>query len=144
MTTSTPPMAQPLIPPLSSPSITLETPTASCMIPSHSNALTSTPTSWPSLQLGMSSWLRASKGIETLWLMSTSRSNFHFSVLTLYLTHLLRGDIITLQNPHAIPTQFVKPPANANVEKAVTKPNPAVTQKKAPLPCELRLTRSLA
>ena len=76
--------------------------------------------------------------------MSTSKSNLYFSHLARHLTVLLRGDIITLQNPHAIPVPTVKAPANANKEKAVTKATPAVPQKKAALPCELYLKGSLA
>jgi hypothetical protein len=119
------------------------------MIQSRLNPSTSTPILSPLRQRGMSSWQKALKVALILSMMSVSRSiSFAVAVVTLFSTSH-REDVITLQNPHGLPSASV-PITSASVtqkDKVVATVKPAVAgpvsaaQKEA-VPCPFRLSFS--
>jgi hypothetical protein len=128
------------------------------MIQSRLNPSTSTRILSLLGQQGMSSWQRASKVALISSMMCISRSMFIFVVVATILSTGHREDVITLQNPHGLPSASVpttstlvtqKDKVVATAKPAVAGPVSAVQKEAAPCPFHpssllLRLLISMA
>jgi hypothetical protein len=127
------------------------------MIQSRLNPSTSTRILSLSGQRGMSSWQGASKAALISLMMYISTSMFIFVLVTVFSTGH-REDVITLQNPHGLPSASVpttsalvtqKDKVVASAKPAVAGPVSAIQKEAAPCPFHpssllLRLLISMA
>lgn len=127
------------------------------MTPSHSNRSMNIRTLLLSLPRATSISQKVSKGTEIYWLIFPSRSSYPlYYDLEQSIDDENRTDIITLQNPHALPsvsvptvastssssTKATQPATGSKDAKAVSKPapvGPVAAAKKAAEPCQFCL-----